>query len=396
MHGLRKKFKSKKKTTLKKKKKRKMKKFIFSLIMTFAMSIGVNAQNHIEGSTVLDNWFVGASVGVSAPQTHAFDWAQHSSWIQLYRPNIAVEIGKNFTPITTLSVSEEVRINTTGAKTAFDTNYLWGNLRFNIMNLFGGYGEEPRTFEVNVGPSIGWLHLFGTEGLARTNYAAYRVTVSFDWNLGKEKQWQINLRPNLTYADSFRASNGTFGVNAGVTYKLNGHKSGARNFVRCKLVDPAELDENIKIKNSLMEEIKGLRSELEACNSNNLKKDALIKGLEAEASVVESDTLPQAIYFEKNKAAIVPTTENIIADLAEYLVANPSVNVFVNGYADKGTGTAKYNMTLSEVRAKNVSAILQKHGVNASRITVQGKGDVEQPFTVNDKNRVVLTLINMN
>lgn len=375
-----------------------MKKFIYSLIAMITMSISmVNAQNHIEGSTLYDNWFVGASVGASAPQSHAFDWAQHSSWIQLYRPNVALELGKNLTPITTLSVSDEARINTIGAKTMFDTNYMWGNVRLNLSNLWSAYRDEPRKFEVSAGPSIGWMHLFDTKGLPHTNYVAYRATVSFDWNVGNEKQWQINVRPNVTYVDRFRAHNGTVGVNVGMTYKFRGLGSKSHNFVRCNRVYTLEEYGELVNKNVGLEaEVNRLKGALEECHRSGEQKDNVIKNLNAEAMVVESDTLPQAVYFDKDKAVISATMENVIADLAEYLVASPSVKVFVNGYADKETGSAKHNLELSEVRANNVSAILQKYGVDASRITVQAKGDTEQPFASNDKNRVVLALINMN
>lgn len=370
---------------------------MFSLIaMVMSFSV-MNAQNHIEGSTLFDNWFVGASVGASAPQSHAFDFANHSSWVQLYRPNVALEVGKNLTPITSLSVSDEVRINTTKAKTMFDTNYMWGNVRLNLSNLLFGYNSELRKFEVTAGPSIGWMHLFGTEGLPHTNFVAYRAAVGFNWNLGSEKQLQLGLSPNLTLVDRFRAHNSTVGLTLNATYKFKGLVSKSHNFVRCNRVYTLDEYGELVNKNVALEaENNRLKGALEECENAKLTKDAEIKALQTETQNVESDTLPYAVYFEKDKSEINAATANVISDLAELLKASPSLKVLVNGYADKETGTAAHNFKLSEARAYNVAGLLQKMGVDASRITVNAKGDTEQPFKENDKNRVVLTLLNQN
>ena len=66
--------------------------------------------------------------------------------------------------------------------------------------------------------------------------------------------------------------------------------------------------------------------------------------------------------------------------------------VEVVGYADKDTGTAEYNMELSQRRAQAVADELTKtYGIDASRIKVIAKGSTEQPYPEhNDWNRVVI------
>jgi outer membrane protein OmpA-like peptidoglycan-associated protein len=63
----------------------------------------------------------------------------------------------------------------------------------------------------------------------------------------------------------------------------------------------------------------------------------------------------------------------------------------VIGYADKNTGTSKYNMGLSEKRAKNVAnALIYKYNIASNRVTVEWKGDTEQPYAENAWNRVAI------
>ncbi len=81
-----------------------------------------------------------------------------------------------------------------------------------------------------------------------------------------------------------------------------------------------------------------------------------------------------------------------VAQLAEWLKAHPKATVVVTGYADKGTGNAQINYRLSKERMEAVVKILaDKYGIDKSRFSGKIKGDTEQPFSENDKNRVVIS-----
>ena len=69
------------------------------------------------------------------------------------------------------------------------------------------------------------------------------------------------------------------------------------------------------------------------------------------------------------------------------------MKVTVEGYADANTGSAERNQTLSELRANTVKNVLIDNGVAESRITTVGKGASVQPFTENDVNRAVITIV---
>ncbi|MGM9790224.1 MAG: OmpA family protein [Candidatus Cryptobacteroides sp.] len=79
-----------------------------------------------------------------------------------------------------------------------------------------------------------------------------------------------------------------------------------------------------------------------------------------------------------------------VKEIAEWMKANPDYTVSVVGYADKETGNAETNMKLSKNRAMNVKAMLVEEGIGENRISTSWKGDKEQPFFEQERNRVVI------
>ena len=71
--------------------------------------------------------------------------------------------------------------------------------------------------------------------------------------------------------------------------------------------------------------------------------------------------------------------------------ANPDQNVAIVGYADKDTGTSEYNMGLSKRRAQAVYNVLtNEYGINPDRLAIQAEGSSQQPYEVNNWNRIVI------
>ena len=102
--------------------------------------------------------------------------------------------------------------------------------------------------------------------------------------------------------------------------------------------------------------------------------------------------MTQHIFFTLNSAKITHENQIKVNALAEYMKANPDTKVIVTGYADKATGTAPYNMKLSRRRAEAVAAALTAAGISESRISVEAKGDTEQPFAEIVRNRVAIAV----
>lgn len=82
-------------------------------------------------------------------------------------------------------------------------------------------------------------------------------------------------------------------------------------------------------------------------------------------------------YFDFDKSTV---RADGMADLeahAQYLSANPNVNVRLDGHADE-RGTREYNMALGERRALAVSRFLQVNGVAPAQIETVSYGE-EKP-----------------
>ncbi len=103
------------------------------------------------------------------------------------------------------------------------------------------------------------------------------------------------------------------------------------------------------------------------------------------------------ITFDNNSAKIKPEFMNKIKKFAEFLKTHPDIKAEIQGYTDN-TGNYKYNMILSERRAKAVYEALIKLGVNPKQINWVGFGP-KNPIAPNTtkegraKNRRVVAKI---
>ena len=88
------------------------------------------------------------------------------------------------------------------------------------------------------------------------------------------------------------------------------------------------------------------------------------------------------LFFATNKTYILPQSEQAMSDLAQFLLDNPSVTIHITGHTD-AVGTDEANQILSEGRANAVRNDLIKRGVDAERLTAEGKGEKE-PVADND------------
>lgn len=84
---------------------------------------------------------------------------------------------------------------------------------------------------------------------------------------------------------------------------------------------------------------------------------------------------PQTVYFDFDRFAIRPDQQPKLAEVANYLQANPSVQLKVEGYCDE-RGTEEYNRALGERRAIAAREFLiQRHNVDPGRITTVSFGE---------------------
>jgi outer membrane protein OmpA-like peptidoglycan-associated protein len=107
----------------------------------------------------------------------------------------------------------------------------------------------------------------------------------------------------------------------------------------------------------------------------------------------KAEPLRRDIFFTINSSKIDQSETQKIIDIVEYMNANPKAIVKVTGYADKGTGNAKINERLGKNRANIVTQrLIKEYNIAPSRIITDSKGDTEQPFAENDKNRVSICI----
>ena len=92
-------------------------------------------------------------------------------------------------------------------------------------------------------------------------------------------------------------------------------------------------------------------------------------------------TLPQDILFDVDSTFVTPALRDDLAAVAESLNRYPESTVQVQGHTDN-TGSAEYNLDLSQRRAGAVSAILIDGGVSSYRVQTIGRGE-DQPVSSN-------------
>lgn len=83
----------------------------------------------------------------------------------------------------------------------------------------------------------------------------------------------------------------------------------------------------------------------------------------------------RGVNFDFDKDNIRPDAQVILDTAVEVLGANPGVRVEVAGHTDS-TGPGDYNQGLSERRARSVVRYLASGGIDASRLTAAGFGEM--------------------
>ena len=91
------------------------------------------------------------------------------------------------------------------------------------------------------------------------------------------------------------------------------------------------------------------------------------------AAAVEQRIVLRGIQFDFDKYNIKPEYQPILDEAVSTLKSKPDVKVVISGHTDN-SGTAEYNMGLSERRAKAVLDYFTTKGISASRLQAVGRG----------------------
>jgi outer membrane protein OmpA-like peptidoglycan-associated protein len=83
------------------------------------------------------------------------------------------------------------------------------------------------------------------------------------------------------------------------------------------------------------------------------------------------------VYFDPHSSLIGQTAAGTISQAADAAKASPGAAVVVKGYTDSA-GSPAADVTLSQLRAQAVADALKSDGVDAARISIQGRGQTHE------------------
>lgn len=316
----------------------------------------------------------------------------------LLSPAAAFSFGYQFTPVwgARIGVSGwESRGGWVNPSVGYKYNYLAGNLdvTLNLSNLFCTYNPD-RVFNLSMFVGGGVNYAFNNddaEAIARQlrqevfampylwhDYkvlAVGRAGLMADFRLSERFSLNLEANANITSDryNSKKAENPDwyFNVLAGVSFRLGKPTRTVSAPVLPVPVEAAPTEEKVPVK-------KPAETQVETTSKNMVE-------VEKAAEEYRCD-----VFFAVNSAAVSAEEAVKIEALAEFLKKNPEAKVTITGYADVQTGNADINRRLSQERADAVRQMLVNKGVEVSRIATFHKGDTEQPFGENVKNRVCI------
>ncbi len=380
-----------------------MKKFSLLLITAlFAFSMSAQEVQNVSNGTVYlkdkasDHWYIGLGGGTNLYFTKAENDADASIGDRLGWMG-QLEVGRWNSPVwgTRLVIDGGHIKHVANVPYGPEQNWLGGHLdiMWSMTNALGGYNPD-RVW--NLAPYLGIGYMYGlNEDWKKPNPDGDLFKFqnqSLTYNVGLINNFQLSRSVALFLELGWRVMLETFdgsGITgdfeydsmltgtAGIKFGLG----GKQDFTPAELMD-------YNLINDLNSQINRLRAENE-----NLRKrpESCPDCPEVAPAVTESVYVPNVVFFRIDSYKIDKGQQVSVYNTAEYLKANPNATVKIVAYADRQTGTPAYNLALSEKRAKAVAdALTSEYGIDSSRISVDWKGDTEQPYAENDWNRVAI------
>jgi len=391
---------------------------IFSILAAAVLTLSASAQTKtLAPIKFLDNWYVGVEAGAATKTLN-------NAWLKNLNPTVGVRAGKWISPVLGIQAEANVYFDQkareahlwnsmfvgnvktpTGTQQYHGDNVvkkatIMGELTLNFSNLFGGYKGEPRTFELIGLAGIGVGHDFAPNydfGIStEDNQFLSKAGLDFTFNLGEKKAWQLFVEPAIIWdiadndicdrevAHQFNLNRSAFQVLVGMNYKFL-TSNGTHNFALIDLMDQAlvdRLNDNVNdLRGELSNkdaEIARLKKAIDDCEKENKKQQPV---------VMQTNIMPK-VFFKCDKWNIEKSQVANVDMVAEYMKANPNAKVECNGYASI-EGPADHNVDLSVNRANIVrDMLIEKYGIDPSRLTATGCGATDEHSSVLDFNRV--------
>ena len=342
------------------------------------------------------NWFLQIGAGMELPMTDRIaDGQEHHRHITA---SYNIAFGKWFSPYLAW------RIGATGGAYHVDADgynkakYINANadLMWDMFNSIAG-PKADRVFSIIPFVGVGGTYTWGFDPALASIPDGEGHRKTKEWTLPVSAGIQLRLRlckyvdffaegrvnfygdnfNNVASGDPIEANVNVYG---GFLFNIGGRKYSAYN--------PCEY---LGYINNLNNQVNSLRGELATTSAALAAAEAQLPCPEvvAQEVVVQSPMLT-TVRFKIDSSVISDEEMVNVYNMAEWMKANPNVNVVVQGYADKDTGTAAYNMELSQRRGQAVVDALVNYGIDSSRLTIQANGSDVQPYDENNWNRIVI------
>lgn len=366
-----------------------LKKILVSVLAMMSVSFGfMNAQTVMD-SKFADNTYISVTTG-------AVGWLHpncngYSNFGKSISSVSGLRLGKYVTPILGFEIEGEVGM--ANRYTFVDHTLLNANMLFNMNNVFHSYKEIPDLVEFVPFLGFGWHHTYGYVN----NNLASKFGMQVNFNLGKEKAWQINVIPSINYimTDNGFSSSPTaqprydvcrsyVNLQVGFTYKFK-NQYGTHHFV----ISPYKYTQSYvdKLNGKINRQMEIVLGQNRIIKKQNHTIDYLNEQIRKNDKSIEN--LPITIGFKIGSSKIDETQLANLITIADY-AKNGNDSILIVGYADKKTGSSKRNYELGELRANSVKNALIDMGVKKELISTKSMGSSEQLFNVNNANRAAI------
>lgn len=349
----------------------KLKRIFAAFALTAAM-VTASAQE-----AEVNPWFIQGSLGAS------YSVGGGAGFGKMISPAGQIAFGKQFNPYLS------ARLAVGGWRGRYKTdNLTTGFFHYDIAvdgiwNISQTASLNPtRPVDVNLLLGVGYDRSFARPAsslLVRTGLAMdVRLNKAFDFNV----ECQVNGVSDRWNSKSDHGFDSFVNLLVGVTYKFG------TGYSCPTCVNPEIIEVNDKV-NELREEV---IKEVIIRDTVEVVKEVPVRGEDRVG-------MSSHVVFQLAKTNVQPSQEMNVIAIADYLKTHPGSYATVIGYADKGTGSREINLRLAEERANVVADMLvNKYGVARDRLRVSSmhNQDTQQPFSVNDWNRVVIMTAYLN
>ena len=322
---------------------------------------------------------------------------------KLLSPNVQVGIGYNFNKVVGARFSLNTWQSKAGQNVAGNV-YKWKwnyvapmvDATFNLTNLFCEYNPD-RLVEVGVFGGIGANIAWGNDEAADAKAAILKNEAATEalkygatplenlWD-GTKTRFVARVGANVDFRVSDRVKLGVELSANTLSDKYNSKKAGNPDWYFNALVGV-----KVALGETHTTKVIPAPKPVEKIIERIIEKPAPAPAPKVESKVVE-ENFRRDIFFPIGNTNIAKSQRTKIAEIVEYMKENPDAKITLTGYADKGTGSVRFNDKIAARRALTVYNTLAAKGVAKSRMIKQSKGCRVQPFEENDMNRVTICI----